>query len=410
MNEAENRAYYRSMLDAIAEQEVEFPANTFSGKGIVLCGGGNYFTCTWVCINLLRYLGCTLPIELWYRGPSEMNVNMINWLGPLNVKCIDAYTHAGKYGRHRLNGWELKAYAIVHSAFEEVLYLDVDNMPVKDPSFLFDSSPYHDFGAVFWPDRYFGRGTGIQWLKPAAWSVCGIEYRDEPEFEAGQLLVNKRTCWKPLLLTLHLNEHSSFYYQWFYGDKDTFHISWHKAEQPYAIVPFRPGEMENGCGIFQHYFDGKILFQHRNRAKWKVFERPVHINGFQHEALCVSFIEKLQSLWSGVVRNLPFEFTPPEKAVYENIVKIRTFRYFLEGYGMRLLELKPDFSIGQGRGEMETGWMVEQDGTDKIVLVITNDGGPTCYLYLSSDNCWQGRWLSYDRMAVQLSSFEQNSP
>jgi hypothetical protein len=36
-----------------------------SGRGIVICGGGQrYFPCAWICIQMLRGLGCALPIEL----------------------------------------------------------------------------------------------------------------------------------------------------------------------------------------------------------------------------------------------------------------------------------------------------------------------------------------------------------
>ena len=52
----------------------------------------------------------------------------------------------------RLNGWEAKAYAILHCPFEEVLLLDADIVPVRDPSFLFDSDEYQRSGSVLWPD------------------------------------------------------------------------------------------------------------------------------------------------------------------------------------------------------------------------------------------------------------------
>ena len=35
--------------------------------------------------------------------------------------------------------YQMKAYSIYLSSFEQVLWLDSDNMPVKDPSFLFDN-------------------------------------------------------------------------------------------------------------------------------------------------------------------------------------------------------------------------------------------------------------------------------
>ena len=41
-------------------------------RGIVIpAGGQTYFTNAWVCLNMLRRSGCTLPVEFWYLGPSE---------------------------------------------------------------------------------------------------------------------------------------------------------------------------------------------------------------------------------------------------------------------------------------------------------------------------------------------------
>jgi len=37
-------------------------------------------------------------------------------------------------------------------SFSEVLYLDSDNIPLTDPSYLFDHEVYKRHGAVFWPD------------------------------------------------------------------------------------------------------------------------------------------------------------------------------------------------------------------------------------------------------------------
>src|ERR1700736_334833 len=42
----------------------------FMGSGIVIPGGGiKYLPCAWVCIHMLRHLGCVAPIELWHLGP-----------------------------------------------------------------------------------------------------------------------------------------------------------------------------------------------------------------------------------------------------------------------------------------------------------------------------------------------------
>lgn len=50
---------------------------------------------------------------------------------------------------------KIKAESIVASSFNEVLYLDSDNVPLRDPAYLFDSELYagkNQPGVVFWPD------------------------------------------------------------------------------------------------------------------------------------------------------------------------------------------------------------------------------------------------------------------
>ncbi|POM80295.1 Hypothetical protein PHPALM_1884 [Phytophthora palmivora] len=45
-----------------------------------------------------------------------------------------------------------KPYAIYHSRFESVLWLDSDNIPVRDPTYLFEAPEFVKHGAIFWPD------------------------------------------------------------------------------------------------------------------------------------------------------------------------------------------------------------------------------------------------------------------
>ncbi len=160
----------------------------------------------------------------------------------------------------------MKGYAILHSSFEEVLLLDADNCPVRDPAFLFDTPEYAKYGAIFWPD--FGRFAPER----EVWAAAGIAFRDEPEFESGQIVVNKRRCWKALNVAMHLNEYSDWWYRLIHGDKDTFHLAWRKIGQDYAM-PSRGVEAMDGT-MLQFDFAGERLFQHRNLAKWKLGDLP----------------------------------------------------------------------------------------------------------------------------------------
>lgn len=175
----------RRISEEFIQGILPYPGN-FHGKGIVICGGGvRYFTNAWVCINMLRRLGCQLPVEFWYLGHREMSNDMISLVQPLNVRCVDGLEVRKTKPARILNGWELKPYAIINCLFKEVLYLDADNVPVVNPEFLFGTREYQETGAIFWPD--YNRLAQSR----AIWAICGIEYRDEPEIESGQIVLNK---------------------------------------------------------------------------------------------------------------------------------------------------------------------------------------------------------------------------
>src|SRR5205085_10007566 len=130
----------------------------YDGRVIIICGGGiRYFTNAWVCINMLRRFGCRLPIQVWHLGTDEMDPAMRALLSPLGVECVDALELRKTFPIRILHGWELKPFAILHSNFREVLFLDADNVPVVNPAFLFDTPQFQAAGALFWPDYYHGK-------------------------------------------------------------------------------------------------------------------------------------------------------------------------------------------------------------------------------------------------------------
>lgn len=264
------------------------------GRGIVICGGGlRYFTGAWVCVHMLRRLGCSLPIQLWHLGAAELDPFMASLLAPLRVTCVDATAVRRRHPVRRLDGWELKPFALLHAPFREVLLLDADNVPVVNPEGLFDSAPFRETGAVFWPDC--GRLSRTQVI----WTSCGLARPEEPEFESGQILVDKQRCWRALRLSLWFNEHSDFYYQHLHGDKETFHLAFRKLRQPYRLVPI-PVRRLTGT-MCQHDFDGRRLFQHRNTAKWNLSGRNRRVPDFRFEEECRQFLGQLRAVWDGRV-------------------------------------------------------------------------------------------------------------
>lgn len=270
--------------------------NRFKGRGIVICGGGiRYFTNAWVCINMLRHLKCSLPIQLWHLGPAEVDGRMKALLSPLGVDCVDANDVRKEFPICRLKGWELKPYALLHCSFREVLLLDADNVPVVNPEVLFDTASYLRTGAIFWPD--YNRLPAKK-AKPV-WTSCGLSMPKEHEFESGQIIVNKARTWRALCLTLWFNENSDFYYHQVHGDKETFHLAFRKLRQPYSLVskPIHP----LASTMCQHDFQGRRLFQHRNQDKWDFLLFNQRVRGFFFEARCRGYITKLRRIWDGAI-------------------------------------------------------------------------------------------------------------
>ena len=281
---------HRVLLDAMTEIEFPYPAERFAGRGIVICGGGTkYFPCVYVLVRLLRHLGCALPVEVWHLGEREMSQAMRAMLAPYDVECADAQAMRRVHPARRLAGWELKSYALLHSRFAEMLLLDADNCPVRDPAFLFDAPEYRRCGAVFWPDFWrFQRTDGV-------WTAAGITPREAQQFESGQILLDKSRCWRALELAMHLNEYSDWWYRIVHGDKDTFQIAWRKIAQKFAMPPHPVRALEGT--MLQHDFAGRLLFQHRNFAKWTLHGNR-RITGFRHERECLGFVDELAVQWN----------------------------------------------------------------------------------------------------------------
>jgi hypothetical protein len=217
-----------------------------------------------------------------------MDNRMKSLLAPLGVECVNASKVRKSFPVRMLHGWAVKPYAMLHSRFREVLLLDADNVPVVNPEFLFDAPEYKSAGAVFWPDVPIPR-TG---KTTAIWRSCGLRQPDEPEFETGQILLDKKRCWPALSLTMWFNENSDFYYRHLHGDKETFHLAFRKLRQPYSLVKTPIHRLE---GTFcQHDFHGMRIFQHRTGAKWALSGRNPRVTDFWFEKECRADLIRLK--------------------------------------------------------------------------------------------------------------------
>jgi len=369
-----------------------FPESQFAGRGIVLAAGGvKYGVCAWVCVRALRHVGCTLPIEIWYRGNGERQRGLEDALSPYNVSWVDAFAVRDAGHAHaRLNGWELKPFAIQWSRFAETLFIDADNVAVRDPAYLFDAPEYAEAGTVLWPD--YAR------MAPSreAWDVFGLrEYseslagKSERCVESGQVLLDKRRTWHCLTLANWYGERSRFFFRYVYGDKELFHLAWRRLAQPYAM-PAKGIHTLQGT-MCQHDFAGERVFQHRNFNKWNLTQnnrRP----GFLLENECLGWIDELKAGWSPAADS----FATSEDRTAIAAQDGRRYRYVREGKGHRDVELRGGTFV-EGGARCERYWTIrdgrlriaQQDG--QLIMDLEPDG-----------TGWTGRWLLHEKMPVRL--------
>jgi len=273
----------RKEWEAFVALVPKYPEGLFNGRGIVIPAGGKYMALALVTIRVLREKGCTLPIELWYKGAHERpTFRLHEELDLLRVTCYDLDEFFTG------DGYATKPLAILASRFQEVFLLDPDSLPIRDIAHLFAEKEYLTHGAVFWPDYWDGENMDYSIGKNhTMWKIINKPPTDLRTQESGQVLIDKQRHWLPLLLTVFFNFRSKYYYTILDGDKDTFRFSWVALGANYHMINHTIGSagyvakecndrkyVSEKCAGFhghtmvQYGFDGKVLFLHRNLAKW----------------------------------------------------------------------------------------------------------------------------------------------
>lgn len=387
---------------ASVESSRPSPDECGQGRGIIIpAGGPKYVPCAYVNVKMLRHLGCALPVEIWHLGENEIDPEIRSIFQPEGVRFVDALSMRDSV--KALNGWELKAFAMLQSSFAEVLLLDADNVPVADPTFLFETQPYLAHGAIFWPD--FGC------LAPShrIWTIAGIPYRDEPEFESGQIVVDRRRCWRELSLAMWMNDHSDFWYRHIHGDKETFHLAWRKLGREYAM-PGRPIDPLPGV-MCQHDFEGRRIFQHRNLCKFTIDGPNERVPGFLFEEQCLNWLAELKALWSRRPHR-QFDDTRADEPARRAARRLCTVRWLYRrlGHDERPMIFATDGTIAEGAAGCERTWNVTSSNDGLVMLVICGKDGLTCTMYPDSPQSWAGHWEIHERMPVTLIAIDDIPP
>ncbi|KAG7375656.1 hypothetical protein PHYPSEUDO_000350 [Phytophthora pseudosyringae] len=243
-------------------------------RGIVIVVFEKMLQSVYASVRSLRGMGCTLPVELWYKR-SETDPSH-----PLLRELTGRY---GVYMREirdpRATKFYTKTYAVFYSAFDQVLLLDADNFAVRDPTYLFDTPQFQKEGAIFWPDFWRPKKTIFN-IQPTSfvWEVFDLQPVDTFEQESGQVLIDRSRHQKALNVLMYYAFNPRIFerLRLVWGDKDLFRFAWLKTSSPFHMIETPPGsaglklaDQNIFCGVtmVQHDPARGIVFLHRNQEK-----------------------------------------------------------------------------------------------------------------------------------------------
>lgn len=245
-----------------------------STRGVVITSKGDLFGIAVTAILMLRRVGSTLPVQLFLDPTDDQQQKMCTEsLASLQVQCLNIndflkLPNNSDWRTPQLERFQFKVFSIIFSTFQDVLFLDADAFPIRQPDHLFDVEPYKSHGLVTWPDFW------VPTISPLFYDIAGAKMPNvtisSRASESGIMLYNKAKHADSLLLAAYYNFHGKYYYQlqsqgaWGSGDKETFMQS--------ALVLGNPHWQVKTYAEFvtvDEVHDGSAIWQADPEQDWK---------------------------------------------------------------------------------------------------------------------------------------------
>ncbi|KAI9330693.1 mannosyltransferase putative-domain-containing protein [Zopfochytrium polystomum] len=221
------------------------PSTATAPRGVVVTGAASSIRNVVMIKMVLRKLGCDLPVafagtknEVGDRYAKLLQLSFRTLVSEEhhNITLLDLtpYISAHNLTAHELALGAAKPFALLAAPFHEVLLLDPDVLPLVDPAALFDSAALAAHGALFWPDFMKRDPNGV------LYSIFGVpEWIQTPsqEIESGQVVVDKRRAWRALQLAGHLASEAKYYFDLYYGDKESFYWAFAATGESFYMGP-----------------------------------------------------------------------------------------------------------------------------------------------------------------------------
>ncbi|ANB14272.1 Mnn2p [Sugiyamaella lignohabitans] len=264
-----------------------YPEGMFNGSGVVFTSGGAYLPVMVAALKMLRRVSPDIPVEVFMANKDEYEPDICSKVLPsLGARCFILQDVYGDnfFRSFDIHSYQFKSLAILASSFENVIFMDSDNMLFRDVEQSLHQEPFNSTGYVVWPD-YWDRT-----VSPDFYDIAGIELGDRvrgdlsitdpnlvPEAdlenaipnktsESGQLMISKSKHYKTLLLSIYYNLNGfNAYYKLLSqggpgeGDKETYiaaaralNATVHQIKSPLITTGMvRPNGIYKGVGMMQ---------------------------------------------------------------------------------------------------------------------------------------------------------------
>ncbi|OUM65259.1 glycosyltransferase family 71 protein [Piromyces sp. E2] len=287
-----------------------------NGKGIVICTGDHHFKFARSTIDSLRHiLNCTLPIQIFYNGDSDLskyNQEILRKYKDITVDDISTY-----FDEPTLNieGWAIKPFAILASRFEEVILMDADVVYLYNPEELFENVNYKKKEQFFFVIE-----------------LSTLEKQTRHEMDSSTVVIYKIKTLLGLLATCKLNEgdiRTDVVYKMVHGDKETFWMGFDMARQHYylnsrscVVVGHVHPNSNKICGHIGQVVDNKLYYWNGHLVKDKDNKNDkslVHYTGFHFVSYLTEWDDAFECLL--YTDKKIFNFTKEEQKNFDNIIQ-----------------------------------------------------------------------------------------
>ena len=270
-------------------------------KGIIIAVPQKYERICLANVLNIRQLNSRLPIEIWEVGEeiSRPVRNELSKIENLTFKNVNDYCDQGAHWK----GFQIKAFILFHTGFEEVMLCDADIIVRQNPDSIFEDKNYIKTGTYFFKDLEKWRFSGLtswwvqlrqklfykkftsasfflnrkKWLTailpekspffPPEWDYMYLNYIPstpvkEALQESGVVLMSKEKHRDSVQNIYDLNNNHQETYKYVWGDKETFWIGCVMANKAFYFNSSSGYRLKKTGNLTQDY-NGKIFFSHK---------------------------------------------------------------------------------------------------------------------------------------------------